>query len=172
MIDFSMDGGEEVPVLPDEIRLDLQTKGQVAAVAGFGDLTQLISMAHYLGYACLGLVLALVATTTIMSVQDRIKEHAVLQTIGFSGPRVFVLILCESVILSVAGGIIGVGIAMAVLATSSLAIGAEAVTIAITPSTRLAMLGLLVSAVAGVLAGIVPALHAARTEIVPALRQT
>ncbi|MFH1265519.1 MAG: ABC transporter permease, partial [Planctomycetota bacterium] len=37
------------------------------------DLVGLISFAHWLGYACLGLVLSLVATTTVMAVQDRIR---------------------------------------------------------------------------------------------------
>jgi putative ABC transport system permease protein len=136
-----------------------------------GDLTQLIGMAHYLGYACVGLVLALVATTTVMSVQDRIKEHATLQTIGFSGARVFSLVMIESILLSVVGGVVGVGVAMLTLKFSSLAIGAEAVTIAFIPTWRLAILGVLVSFAAGILAGVAPAIHAARTDIVPALRQ-
>jgi putative ABC transport system permease protein len=152
------------------VETDTRPKG-VFQAKSLGDLTQLISMAHYLGYACVALVLALVATTTVMSVEDRIKEHAVLQTIGFSGPRVFRLVMTESVLLSIAGGIIGVGSAMLMLKISNLSVGAEAVTIAFTPSIRLAMTGLIVSAVAGILAGIAPAIHAARTEIVPALRQ-
>ena len=82
-------------------------------------LTQLIGLAHYLGYACVGLVLALVATTTVMCVQDRIKEHAVLQTLGFTGSRVFRLVLVESTLLSIAGGMLGVGAAMLVLAMES-----------------------------------------------------
>ena len=152
------------------VETDTRPKG-VFQTKALGDLTQLIGMAHYLGFACVGLVLALVATTTVMSVQDRIKEHAVLQTIGFSGPRVFRLVMTESVLLSVAGGMLGVGSAMLTLQFSSLAVGAEAVTIAFTPSIRLAVMGLIVSAGAGTLAGIAPAIHAARTEIVPALRQ-
>jgi putative ABC transport system permease protein len=136
-----------------------------------GDLTQLIGMAHYLGFACVGLVLALVATTTIMSVEDRIAEHAVLQTIGFSSLTVFQLIVTESVLLSLVGGAIGVAAAMLALELSSLSVGAEAVTIAFTPSLKLATVGILVSAVAGLLAGIAPALHAAFTEIVPSLRR-
>ncbi|PHS11191.1 MAG: ABC transporter substrate-binding protein [Blastopirellula sp.] len=152
------------------VETDTRPKG-VFQAKSLGDLTQLIGMAHYLGYACVGLVLALVATTTVMSVQDRIKEHAVLQTIGFSGYKVFGLVMTESILLSVAGGIIGVGTAMFMLQVSSLSVGAEAVTIAFTPSFRLAGMGLIVSSVAGVLAGIAPAWHAAHTEIVPALRQ-
>jgi len=151
------------------VETDTRPKGVFQANC-LGDLTQLIEMAHYLGYACVGLILALVATTTVMSVQDRIKEHAVLQTIGFSGARVFRLVLTESVLLSAAGGTIGVGVAIAVLKFSSLAVGAEAVTIAFTPSLRLAATGMAVAVVTGLLAGLAPALHAARTEIVPALR--
>lgn len=151
------------------VETDTRPKG-VFQAKSLGDLTQLISMAHYLGYACVGLVLALVATTTVMSVQDRINEHAVLRTIGFSGPRVFRLVMAESVILSIAGGCLGVGTAMLMLKVSSLSVGAEAVTIAFTPSFRLAGIGLCVSLVAGILAGIPPACQAARADIVPALR--
>ena len=87
------------------VETDTRPKG-VFQAKSLGDLAQLISMAHVLAYACVGLVLALVATTTVMSVQDRIQEHAVLQTIGVSGPRVFGLVMAESVLLSVAGGIV------------------------------------------------------------------
>lgn len=152
------------------VETDTRPKGVFQAKA-LGDLTQLIAMAHYLGYACVGLVLSLVATTTVMSVQDRIKEHAVLQTIGFTGRRVFGLVMTESVLLSVAGGIVGVCTAVLMLEMTSLSVGAEAVTIAFTPSIRLAATGVLISAVTGLLAGIAPAWHAARIEIVPALRQ-
>lgn len=152
------------------VETDTRPKG-VFQAKSLGDLTQLIGMAHYLGYACVGLVLALVATTTVMSVQDRIKEHAVLQTIGFSGRRVFGLVMTESVFLSVLGGAVGVAAAMMTLKLTNLSVGAEAVTIAFTPSIRLVAIGIVVSFLAGILAGIAPAWHAARTEIVPALRQ-
>ena len=153
------------------VETDTRPKG-VFQARSLGDLTQLISMAHYLGYACVGLVLALVATTTIMSVEDRIREHAVLQTLGFCGARVFSLVMAESFILTMMGGLIGIGAALLTLALSHLSVGAEAVTIAFTPSVTLASTGLLVSAAAGCLAGFAPAVHAARTAIVPALRQS
>lgn len=136
------------------------------------DLVDLISFAHWLGYASVGLVLALVATTTVMSVQDRVKEHAVLQTLGFRPGRVFRLVMAESLILCVAGGVVGTALAMAVLAWSGLAIGAEGVTIAFRPSPSLAGSALIVSAIVGLLAGVMPATHASRTRIVDALRDT
>jgi putative ABC transport system permease protein len=134
------------------------------------DLTQLLAMARYLGMACVGLVFALVATTTLMSVQDRIKEHAVLRTLGFSGSRVFGLVLAESTLLSLFGGAVGVVIAQIALEMSDLAIGAEGVLLPIRPSAELAALGIAAALVAGLLAGVVPALQAATADIVPALR--
>ena len=152
------------------VETNTRPKG-VFQASSLGDLTQLIGLAHYLGYACVGLVLSLVATTTVMSVQDRVREHAILQTIGFTGSRVFRLVMTESVLLSVAGGITGVSTAMLTLKLTGLSLGAEAVTIAFTPTLRLATTGLMISLAAGTMAGLAPAIHAARTAIVPALRQ-
>jgi putative ABC transport system permease protein len=99
-----------------------------------------------------------------------VKEHAVLQTLGFSTWRVFWLVLAESSILGFAGGTIGVVTAMAFLGFSDLAVGADAVTVSFTPSLHLALSGLALALVTGLLAGVVPAWQAAHTEIVPALR--
>ncbi len=89
------------------------------------DLVDLIGFAHWLGFACVGLVLTLVATTTIMSVQDRIKEYAVLQTIGVRPMRTFRLVLIESMSLCILGGLIGTSLALLLLSIGGYAIGAE-----------------------------------------------
>ncbi|EMB16418.1 MULTISPECIES: ABC transporter permease [Rhodopirellula] len=135
------------------------------------DLVDLIGFAHWLGYACVGLVLSLVATTTVMSVQDRIKEYAVLQTIGVRPLRAMRLVLAESTILCLVGGIAGTGLAMTALAIGGFAIGAEGATIAFRPSIGLAATGTAVSLVVGVAAGLAPAVQAATVPIVNALRQ-
>lgn len=135
------------------------------------DLAELIGFAHWLGYACVGLVLALVATTTVMAVQDRIKEHAVLQTLGLRPRRIFGLVIAESFLQSMLGGLLGIGGGIAILTWGGFAVGAEGVTIAFKPSVDLAVTGAVVAAVVGLLAGIVPGIQAARMEIVRALRQ-
>jgi putative ABC transport system permease protein len=135
------------------------------------DLAELIGFAHWLGYACVGLVLALVATTTVMAVQDRIKEHAVLQTLGLRPWRIFRLVLSESLLQSLAGGLLGIGLGLGLLAWGGFAVGAEGVTIAFKPSWDLAISGAIVSCVVGVLAGLAPGWQAARSQIVTALRQ-
>lgn len=135
------------------------------------DLAELIELAHWLGYACVGLVLALVATTTVMAVQDRIKEHAVLQTLGVRPMRILRLVIAESTIQSLIGGLIGVGAGTLILFFGQFAIGAEGVTIAFEPSVNVAVAGVVVSFVVGILAGIVPGWQASQAEIVTALRQ-
>jgi putative ABC transport system permease protein len=152
------------------VATDTRPKGVFQAGA-LGDLAELVGFANYLAWASVGLVLALVAATAVMGVQDRIREHAVLQVLGVSGPRVFRLVLAESVLLSLLGGILGVGAATALLAWGGFALGAEGVTVAFTPSARLAAVGLAVAAATGFLAGLAPAWQAARADIVPSLRQ-
>ncbi|MFK8114076.1 MAG: ABC transporter permease [Rubripirellula sp.] len=135
------------------------------------DLVDLIGFAHWLGYACVGLVLSLVATTTVMSVQDRIKEYAILQTIGVRPLRAMRLVLAESVILCLAGGLLGSLLATAALAVGGFAIGAEGATIAFRPSISLLTTGTFVSLLVGILAGIAPAIQAATVPIVNALQE-
>ncbi len=147
-----------------------RTKGVFQREA-IGDLAELIGFAQWLGYACLGLVFSLVATTTVMAVQDRIKEHAVLQTLGLRPMRIFRLVLAESLLLGIAGGLLGIGPGILLLSGWGFAIGTEGVAIALEPSFRLVGLGIGVAAAVGVLAGLAPGYQAARTEIVAALRQ-
>jgi putative ABC transport system permease protein len=140
---------------------------QLSAV---GDLVELIGFLRYLAYACVALVLALVGATTLMAVQDRVREFAVLQTIGFSGWRVFALVMAESVALSTAGGVVGAFAAMAVLHVGELAVGSEGVLVPFLATPSLAAMGLAVSVAAGAISGLSPALAAARADIVRGLR--
>ena len=136
------------------------------------DLVDLIGFAHWLGYACVALVLSIVATTTVMAVQDRIREHAILQTLGVRPARIFRLIVTESLILCLLGGLAGTGSALATLTWSGMAVGAEGVTIAFQPSWELAASGILVSLAVGLLAGVLPAAPAAQAQIVSSLRSS
>lgn len=146
-----------------------RTKGMFQADT-LADLAELIGFVHWLGYACVGLVLSLVATTTVMSVQDRIKEHAVLQTLGLRPLRVFRLVLIESLLLSTIGGIMGVAGSTFLLSMSGMSVAAEGVTIAFEPSISLALQGFGVALGVGILAGIAPGWQASNTKIVQALR--
>lgn len=138
--------------------------------ASLADLFELADLTGYLGWACLGLMATLVATTSLMAVQDRQMEHAVLQTIGFSGPRVFGLVLGETALQGALGGLLGTALAMGLLSWTGLAVGAEGVSVPFRATWELAVLCAAVSAAIGLAAGVAPAVQAARLEIVTALR--
>jgi putative ABC transport system permease protein len=161
-IDFTLHSGP--------VATTTRTKGafQTSTLA---DLVDLVVFARWLGYACLGLVLALVATTTVMAVQDRVRQHAILQTIGLRPGRIFRLIVAESLLVCALGGLAGTGLALAALAWGGLGVGVEGVTVSFRPTANLALTGLAVSFLVGLVAGAIPAWQAARTKIVDALRQ-
>ena len=153
------------------VQTDTRTKG-VFQASSLADLIDLIDLSKYLGYACLGLMTVLLSTTTIMTVEDRVQQHAVLQTIGVSTGRIFRLVLAECLLLSILGGLLGVIAAAATLSWSGMSVGAEAVTIAFTPSVEVLVTGAVVTVLVGLIAGLIPAWRASRAEIVPALRST
>jgi putative ABC transport system permease protein len=95
----------------------------------------------------------------------------VLQTLGLRPGSIFGLVISESALVCLLGGLLGTGLALAVLAGGRLAVGAEGVTVAFRPSLQLGLVGMLVSLSLGLLAGFVPACQAARAKIVTALRQ-
>lgn len=148
---------------------DTRTRGVFQAKA-VGDLVELIGFIRLLGLACVAMVLALVSTTAMMGVQDRVREHAVLQTLGCTPLLIFAIVLAESLILCLIGGGSGVIAATAVLSFAKLALGTEGILIAFLPSLTLAGTGIAIAFAVGILSGLFPALHASRAEILPSLR--
>lgn len=140
-------------------------------ITTLSDLVDLIGFAHWLGFACVGLVLTLVATTTVMSVEDRLKEYAVLQTIGVRPRLAFRLVMTESTVLCLVGGCLGTVAALIVLTLGGFAMGAEGATIAFRPSLSLLITGVSVSLALGFLSGCIPAFKAANVPIVKVLNQ-
>lgn len=154
----------------DEIQTDTKThKAHIAAATG--DLLNLIRFTRWLGLLCVLVVLALTANTIYVMVQDRVKEHAVLQTLGFRGGQLFFLVVTESLMLSVLGGALGTGIAAAVLKYGNLGLGSEGVQVNFLLSPIVVALGMLASSVTGLLAGLLPAMQAAYAPIVDSLRK-
>jgi len=134
------------------------------------DIIELVGFARWLGLGCLGAVLALVANSIILSVQSRIAEHAVLQTLGFRSRLIAILIVVEGVALSLMGGMIGAACAMAVALYGNFALSVEGTSIPIVADTRLLITGMLVCAGMGVLAGLFSAIQASRREIAECFR--
>jgi putative ABC transport system permease protein len=112
--------------------------------------------------------LLLVAGNTMsQSVRERISELAVLKTLGFADGSVLGLVLSESVLIMLIGGLLGLGIGW-VMITGMAAQMAAFLPGFYLPNQSL-LLGLALMVVAGVIAGVFPALKAMRLSIVDAL---
>jgi len=134
------------------------------------DIIELVGFARWLGLGCLAAVLALVANSIVLGVQSRVVEHAVLQTLGYSGRLVAGLIVLEGVILALIGGGIGAAAAVLVARFNSLALSVEGVSIPVVADGVLLATGLVVCGAIGVLAGLVPAWQASQRQIAECFR--
>jgi putative ABC transport system permease protein len=149
-----------------------QTRPARAHVAqAAADVLEIIGFTRWLGYVCVAVILVLNANTAVMAVQDRVTEHAVLQTLGFTPGLILRLILAESVLVGLLGGLLGVGAAMLALHRLQLGVSNEGVRIEFLPEPAAALAGLAVSLAVGAAAGLVPAWQAGRAEIVAGLRR-
>ncbi|MEA2708844.1 MAG: putative transport system permease protein [Phycisphaerales bacterium] len=142
------------------------TSAEKAFVArAAADVVNLVRFTQYLGWGCLAAVLALVANAIVLSVQDRIKEHAVLQTLGYTSSLIAKLIVAEGLLLGVVGGTMGAAAAIVVTMVGHFSIGADGLSINMTAGSGMLITSLIISAALGVAAGLVPAWQASRREI-------
>ncbi len=147
------------------------TRPEKAFVAQVGaDVVEIVGFARYLGWGCLAAVLALVANAIVLGVQDRVKEHAVLQTLGFRGGLIARMIIAEGIVLGVLGGVAGTAFAAAFLAWGRFSLSTEGLSIHVSPDVGTSLVGLAIAAGVGVVAGLVPAVQAGRREIAQSFR--
>jgi len=168
MFDRVSAGIDEVFATAQEPTATFSEKAFIGRIAD--DIIELVGFARWLGLGCLAAVLALVANSIILGVQSRIAEHAVLQTLGFSGRMVAALIVAEGVLLATIGGALGAALAVAVARYSNVALSVEGTSIPIVADAGLLASGLALCGLIGVLAGLVPAWQASRREIAACFR--
>ena len=112
-------------------------------------------------------LLLLTGNTMAQAVRERIPELAVLKTIGFSNRSVLWLVLAESMLLVVLGGLIGLALAALLMPIVSAGSGGMIQLPTVLPQTWLLGLGLML--LIGAVVGALPALRAMRLNIVDAL---
>jgi putative ABC transport system permease protein len=160
--------------IDDEFRSEAeptQTRPEKAFVAQAGsDIVEIVGFTRYVGWGSLAAVLALVANAIVLSVRDRVKEHAVLQTLGFRGGLIARLIVAEGVLIGLIGGLAGTLVATLVVRLGRFSLSTEGLSVNVSSDWRVIATGLFISAAVGVLAGLVPAWRAGRQEIASCFR--
>ena len=114
-------------------------------------------------------MLLVTANTMAQSVRERTNEIGVLKTLGFSGPSILTLVLLESLFLTFAGGLLGLGLAWLFAGGVAESIKDYFPVFKLDSGTLIAGISLMV--VFGLITGAWPALTAMRLKIVDALRR-
>jgi putative ABC transport system permease protein len=112
-------------------------------------------------------ILMIVGNTMALTIRERTREIGVLKTLGFSGGRVLTLVLGESVLLALLGGLPGLGLAALLTYALRSSMSNFAPGFAVTPG--IALTGLALMLALGIFTGIIPALNAMRLRIATAL---
>jgi putative ABC transport system permease protein len=149
---------------------DHETRTQTEQAASASWMKQLADIGLIVG-SIMGAVfftlLLLSGNTMMQAVRERTGELAVLKTIGFSNRSVLSMVLAESVLLLVLGGVIGLAIAAALIPVVSGASGGMLNLPVVGADSWI--LGLVLMLLIGLLVGALPAWRAMRLNIVDAL---
>ena len=134
------------------------------------ELVELIGFTRWLGISAVIAVGGLVANALLLVVRGRVKENAVLRTLGFPGRAIGWLVLSEGGMLGLAGGVVGVGMAAAFLRWQSFTMGNEGQTLSIQPDSTVIVIGVFAALILGIFASLWPAWQAMTQPIVKNLR--
>jgi putative ABC transport system permease protein len=168
-------------VIPDDVR---DTEKVVAEINDASDNLQALSSAELARQASqivdqirfftfgIGAIAAFVGglgvmNTMIMAVMERRKEIGVMKAIGATNGMILRQILTESAMISLIGGLGGIGLGLCAAVLLSSGFGGQ-ITPVVTPV--LALEGLAFALFLGVIGGLYPARNAARLDPVEALR--
>lgn len=147
------------------------TKPMQAFVQGaVGEVAEVVDFARVLGYLAVLVVVLILANTVAISAQTRQAELAVMETIGVGRATLAGLVLVESVLLSVAGGLLGVGAVALALHQFPLTLGVEGWGIDVLPDPRIVLGALATAAAVGGVAALAPALQVLRRPLAVALK--
>jgi putative ABC transport system permease protein len=149
---------------------DHETRTQTEQAATASWMKQLADIGLIVG-SIMGAVfftlLLLSGNTMMQAVRERTSELAVMKTVGFSSTSVLAMVLAESVLLLVLGGVIGIALATVVIPAISAGSGGMLNLPSVGGGSW--TLGIVLMVAIGVLVGALPAWKAMRLNIVDAL---
>jgi putative ABC transport system permease protein len=149
---------------PYETATDTEKAFSKAFVAQFGNIALIVELVVGAAFVT---ILMIVGNTLMMSVRERTREIGVLKSLGFSGGRILRLVLGESILVALTGGLAGLGLAVLFILAVRDSVGGLLPKIVLSP--EIALLGLALMLGFGIVTGLIPALNAMRLRIAVAL---
>lgn len=153
----------------DERQTDTKTM-QAFVQGAVGEVTEVIDFARLVGYLAVAVVVLILGNTVFISAQTRTSELGVMETVGVTKPVLAGLLLVESVMLSLAGGLVGIGAVLLWLHVWPLTLGIEGWGIDILPDLSLGALSLGVALLIGIVAAVGPAVETLRRPLALAVK--
>ena len=149
---------------------ETKTDSEKNFIAGWAKQIGNISLiTQFIAAAALFMMLLVTANAMAQSIRERTSELAVLKTLGFGDGKVLSLVLLESCILAVVGGVAGLGLAWVLVTVIGDPTGSFLPQFLLPP--RDLVIGMIMVLGLGFATGFVPALQASRLRIVDALRR-
>ena len=149
---------------PSETRTSTEAALAQSFTKQFGNIALIVML--ILGAVFFTLLLVS-GNTMSQSVRERISELAVLKTLGFGDRSVMAIVLAESIVIMLIGGLLGLGLGWIIVQGLAKELGAFLPGIFLSPGALATAVGLMVGS--GILAGIFPAVKAMRLSIIDAL---
>lgn len=149
---------------PNETETSTEAAFAQSFAKQFGNIALIVTL--ILGAVFFTLLLVS-GNTMSQSVRERISELAVLKTLGFTDRSVLGVVLSESILIMLIGGLLGIGVGWVLVQGAAQAMGAFLPGIFLSPQAMLTAVGIMV--LAGIVSGIFPALAAMRLSIIDAL---
>lgn len=116
-------------------------------------------------------IMLVAGNTVAMSVRERTGEIAVMKAIGFRPGQILALVLAESCLIALAGGVLGAGSAHVFYGSPRLVDVLGPYSSFFVPSVEVLVEGVLTALGIGLVSGFFPALSAARLSVADALRR-
>lgn len=151
---------------PQPTKTETEKSFQAGFISMMGNVSMLLTI---LGSAIVFAIMLVTINTMMMAARERTTEIAVLKTLGFTDGLILRLVAAEALLLSMAGGVLGCGIAFVLFRRVDFTAGGFFPNFRVLPET--VGWGMLLAVAMGLLSGLVPALQAARLQIAGALRK-
>jgi putative ABC transport system permease protein len=149
---------------PNETKTSTEAAFAQSFMKQYGNIALIVTL--ILGAVFFTLLLVS-GNTMSQSVRERISELAVLKTLGFGDRTVLGIVLSESILIMLLGGLLGLGLGWLVVQGLAQQMGSFLPGIFLSPNAI--ALGIAMMIGAGILAGIFPAFKAMRLSIIDAL---
>jgi putative ABC transport system permease protein len=163
--------GQAIDALPFTVDTTTQRE-DVHRAAALDQLQDIARVGDGVVAGVLLVILLAVGNAVAMAARERVREFAVLRTLGFPRRSIAFLVLGEGALLALAGSVVGCAAVQALVSARLVtAVATCGLTVELLGSPLVWAASLAAVTLAGLAGGLVPAWSAARVEITAALRQ-